>query len=242
MGEGPRSFPGVGGLRKAPPKAKVLSGQIRSLLHLSREEAGQRECGAEEAGDTGPARTPEAGGRRPRWSAAGCPAAALRVATGPLTSLLRAGGPRVKRGGSPRRGAAPGPGMLSQDSDFLSKCLDFLEPAPSAAERDRPSRARRCGLLPSAHGRPPLPAPRSAPAPRCRRRRRGRALCARAAPGPRLPPRRLLPPPPPPPPAFRCESRDRPAEGSRGAGVCAAAREPPPNPRWNNAQRPARSR
>lgn len=50
MGEGPRSFPGVGGLRKAPPKAKVLSGQIRSLLHLSREEAGQRECGAEEAG------------------------------------------------------------------------------------------------------------------------------------------------------------------------------------------------
>lgn len=195
--------------------------------------------------DTGPARTPESWGRRPRGSAAGCPAAAFsarcRGARRPPTPLLRAGGPRVKRGGSPRRGAAPGPGMLSQDSDFLSKCLDFLEPAPSAAERDRPSRARRCGLLPSAHGRPPLPAPRSAPAPRRRRRRRGRALCARAAPGPRLPPRRLLPPPPPPP-AFCCDSRDRPAEESRGAGVCAAAREPLPNPRWNNAQRPARSR
>ncbi|XP_043735080.1 arf-GAP with SH3 domain, ANK repeat and PH domain-containing protein 1 isoform X2 [Cervus elaphus] len=45
-----------------------------------------------------------------------------------------------------------------------------------------------------------------------------------------------------PPPAFRSESRYRSAEGSRGAGVCAAAGEPPPNPRWNNAQRPARSR
>lgn len=55
MGERPRSFPGVGGLRKAPPKAKVLWGQIRSLLHLSMEEAGHRECGAEEAGGPTPA-------------------------------------------------------------------------------------------------------------------------------------------------------------------------------------------
>lgn len=46
----------------------------------------------------------------------------------------------------------------------------------------------------------------------------------------------------PPARASRSESHDRPAEGSRGAGVCAAAEKPAPSPRWNNAQRPARSR
>lgn len=42
----------------------------------------------------------------------------------------------------PARGSR-GPGVLSQDSDFLPKCLDFLQPAPAAAERDRASGSRR---------------------------------------------------------------------------------------------------
>nr|XP_031295500.1 arf-GAP with SH3 domain, ANK repeat and PH domain-containing protein 1 isoform X5 [Camelus dromedarius] len=78
--------------------------------------------------------------------------------------------------------------------------------------------------------------PRLAPPPPPRRRR-GRALCTRAAPGPRP-----VPPAARPPPAFRSESRDPPAEGGPGRRHLRRAGEPAPSPRWNNAQRPARSR
>ncbi|XP_028389740.2 arf-GAP with SH3 domain, ANK repeat and PH domain-containing protein 1 isoform X5 [Phyllostomus discolor] len=123
--------------------------------------------------------------------------------------------------------------MLSQDPDFLSKCLDFLKPAPSprsgivrAARVARASSPRhmvarpflRRARRPCLAWPPPLRAgtPRSgspARAPRCSRRS-------------------------PPHPAFSSESRDRSAEG---AGARASA-EPSPSPRWNNAQRLAWSR
>lgn len=196
---------GRGGLRKARQGQGFDLGTSRPF-HL---------CAPRRQGPAGARGVrPSGGTRSPAWRSAPPPNPESAVPTPPPTP--GAGGPRVKRGGSPRRGAAAGPGMLSQDSDFLSKCWDFLQPAPAAAERERPSRPRLRGLLPSAHGRPPLPAPRSAPAPRRRRRRRARA--ARPAGRSR------------PPPALRPLGRRRPAEGC-------GAREP-----WNNAQRPARSR
>lgn len=207
MGERQSPFPKVGGLRKAPPKAKVLSGQTPPLPPLGKEQAGRRGSrgGRGRAPDPGPACSPES---------AGPPRSPRRVSETPPVPRLRAGRTRVKRGGSPPARSSGRTGMLSQDSDFLSKCLDFLKPAPSAAERDRTSRARRCGLLPSAHGRPPLPAPRSPPAPRL-------ASAAAAAgghsalghSGPRPPPRPQLPARPVP--AFRSESRARRAAGAR---------------------------
>lgn len=187
MGERQSPFPKVGGLRKAPPKAKVLSGQIPPLPLLGKEQAGRRGSKAEGEGRRTPAQLGHGSPRDPRRSP-------RRVSETPPVPRLRAGRTRVKRGGSPPARSSGRTGMLSQDSDFLSKCLDFLKPAPSAAERDRTSRARRCGLLPSAHGRPPLPAPRSPPAPRL-------ASAAAAAgghsalghSGPRPPPRPQLP-------------------------------------------------
>ncbi|XP_053785522.1 arf-GAP with SH3 domain, ANK repeat and PH domain-containing protein 1 isoform X2 [Desmodus rotundus] len=123
--------------------------------------------------------------------------------------------------------------MLSQDPDFLSKCLDFLKPAPSqrsgivrAARVARASSPRhmvarpflRRARRPCLPWPPPLRAgtlhsgsPARAPLPACRS---------------------------PPHPAFLSQSRDRSAEGARAP----ASAEPSPSPRWNNAQRPAWSR
>lgn len=88
---------------------------------------------------------------RPRFSAGEphlCPLWSRRRSIPPIScpnsrSLQCVGGPRVKRGGSPRRGAAAGRECLVRIPDFLPKCLDFLQPAPAAAEQDRASSSCR---------------------------------------------------------------------------------------------------
>lgn len=111
--------------------------------------------------------------------------------------------------------------MLSQDPDFLSKCLDFLKPAPSLRSGIvRAARVARASS-PPAHGRPPLPAPRSPPVPRLAAAAAG-GHSAFGQPGPRPPPRPLLPAAP----SILLREPRSLGRGGRGAGVCGAVAEP----------------
>jgi hypothetical protein len=65
--------------------------------------------------------------------------------------------------------------VLSQDSDFLPKCLDFLQPAPAAATAAAAERARESGSASPASSSPLLGT--WSPAPSCA------ALGSRASPG-----------------------------------------------------------
>lgn len=100
-GQGP--FPRRGLRKRQLPRPRFYpDGRIPPLPPPGKGKAGGRGSGA------------DGGGRRPR-SAVPPP---------------RAGGPRVKRGASPPARSGGRTGMLSQDSDFLPKCLDFLSPRP----------------------------------------------------------------------------------------------------------------
>lgn len=100
-GQGP--FPRRGPRKRQLPRPRFYpDGRIPPLPPPGKGKAGGRGSGA------------DGGGRRPR-SAVPPP---------------RAGGPRVKRGASPPARSGGRTGMLSQDSDFLPKCLDFLSPRP----------------------------------------------------------------------------------------------------------------